>query len=91
MRDMGGKPRKGDKADKGEKPSKANKGEGRVTNLEDKAARVGNSRFWGAVDADALLKTLGPAISPKTRAVVEQSEPALRAAMVLGSPDFMRY
>jgi uncharacterized protein (DUF1800 family) len=91
MRDMGGKPRKGDKADKGEKPSKANKGEGRVTNLEDKAARVGNSRFWGAVDADALIKTLGPAISPKTRAVVEQSEPALRAAMVLGSPDFMRY
>ncbi|MDZ7812327.1 MAG: DUF1800 domain-containing protein [Ideonella sp.] len=91
MREMAGKPRKAEKGEKGDKPNKANKGEGRVTNIEDKAARVGNSRFWGAIDADALLKALGPAISPKTRAVVEQSEPVLRAALVLGSPDFMRY
>jgi uncharacterized protein (DUF1800 family) len=41
------------------------------------------------VDAGALLATLGPAISDKTRAAVSSSPPALRAALVLGSPDFM--
>jgi uncharacterized protein (DUF1800 family) len=42
------------------------------------------------VDAAALLATLGPAISDKTRAAVASSPPALQAALVLGSPDFMR-
>ena len=42
------------------------------------------------VDAAALLATLGPAISDKTRAAVASSQPALQAALVLGSPDFMR-
>ena len=42
------------------------------------------------VDAGALLATLGPAISDKTRAAVAGSQPALQAALVLGSPDFMR-
>jgi uncharacterized protein (DUF1800 family) len=42
------------------------------------------------LDANALLATLGPAISDKTRAAVATSPPALRAALVLGSPDFMR-
>ena len=42
------------------------------------------------VDAAALLATLGPAISDKTRAAVAASPPALQAALVLGSPDFMR-
>jgi len=42
------------------------------------------------VDADALLDTLGPAIPDRTRAAVAAASPALRAAMVLGSPDFMR-
>ena len=42
------------------------------------------------VDAGALLATLGPAISDKTRAAIATSPPALRAALVLGSPDFMR-
>ena len=42
------------------------------------------------VDAAALLAALGPAISDKTRAAVASSQPALRAALVLGSPDFMR-
>ena len=42
------------------------------------------------VDVDALLATLGPAIADKTRAAVTASPPALRAALVLGSPDFMR-
>ncbi|MEO8922136.1 MAG: DUF1800 domain-containing protein [Caldimonas sp.] len=43
------------------------------------------------VDADALLSTLGDSISVKTRATVAQSDPALRAALVLGSPDFMHH
>jgi uncharacterized protein (DUF1800 family) len=42
------------------------------------------------VDAATLLAALGPAISDKTRAAVASSPPALRAALVLGSPDFMR-
>jgi uncharacterized protein (DUF1800 family) len=42
------------------------------------------------VDADALFATLGPAISDKTRAAVAGSPPAMQAALVLGSPDFMR-
>jgi len=42
------------------------------------------------VDASALLETLGPAISDRTRAAVAAASPALRAALVLGSPDFMR-
>ena len=43
------------------------------------------------VDAEALLATLGGAISPKTRDTVMQSEPGLRSALILGSPDFMRH
>ncbi|HEY1393309.1 MAG TPA: DUF1800 domain-containing protein [Methylibium sp.] len=40
--------------------------------------------------AHALLNTLGESISAKTRATVAQSDQPLRAALVLGSPDFMR-
>ncbi|MBQ0936355.1 DUF1800 domain-containing protein [Ideonella paludis] len=80
MRDMSDKPRKNAKPEQGEKRPKDNQAEARMA-----------QRRWEEVDADALLKTLGPAIGPKTRAVVEQSEPALRAALILGSPDFMRY
>ena len=43
------------------------------------------------VDAAALLTTLDGSISPATLAAIEQSDPRLRAALVLGSPDFMRY
>ena len=42
------------------------------------------------VDADVLLDTLGPAISARTRRAVDDAAPAVRAALVLGSPDFMR-
>lgn len=42
------------------------------------------------LDADTLLNTLGPAISAKTRATINNNPAALRAAMVLGSPDFMQ-
>ncbi len=51
-----------------------------------------NARWNTApVDAGQLIRTLGPAISPRTRDTVAQSQPALRAALVLGSPDFMRH
>jgi uncharacterized protein (DUF1800 family) len=42
------------------------------------------------VDVGALLATLGSSISTRTRATVDASGPALRAALVLGSPDFMQ-
>ncbi|AIY41585.1 putative signal peptide protein [Collimonas arenae] len=42
------------------------------------------------LDAVMLLNTLGPAISGKTRATIDNNPQALRAAMVLGSPDFMQ-
>ncbi|MBI4524944.1 MAG: DUF1800 domain-containing protein [Deltaproteobacteria bacterium] len=41
------------------------------------------------VDSRILLKTVGNKISEQTRATVEDSPPALRAALILGSPDFM--
>ena len=42
------------------------------------------------VVAANLLDTLGPSISDRTRATIAGSPPALQAALVLGSPDFMR-
>jgi uncharacterized protein (DUF1800 family) len=42
------------------------------------------------VDAAALAPLLGPALSPHTLEVVAGSPPELRAALLLGSPDFMR-
>jgi uncharacterized protein (DUF1800 family) len=41
--------------------------------------------------ADALLATLDGRLSAQTRAAVEKAEPGLSAALVLGSPDFMRH
>ena len=46
--------------------------------------------FTPPLAADALLDTLGESISERTRSMVAESEPPLRAALVLGSPDFMR-
>ncbi|HEU5436542.1 MAG TPA: DUF1800 domain-containing protein [Telluria sp.] len=43
-----------------------------------------------ALDAVTLEATLGQAISPKTRDAVAASAVPLRAAMLLGSPDFMQ-
>jgi uncharacterized protein (DUF1800 family) len=59
------------------------------------AERMADNKFnpnWATppLQVPSLLLTLGSNISAKTRAAVEQSEPGLRAAMVLGSPDFMR-
>jgi uncharacterized protein (DUF1800 family) len=53
----------------------------------------GNTRNSNAapLDANALLTTLGPAISPQTRTTIAANPAPLRAAMVLGSPDFMQH
>ena len=45
---------------------------------------------FAALQSTSLLDTLGPSIGGKTRGVVLASEPNLAAALVLGSPDFMR-
>jgi uncharacterized protein (DUF1800 family) len=42
------------------------------------------------VDANALHAALASQISPKTLQTVASADPGLRAAMILGSPDFMR-
>ena len=42
------------------------------------------------LQAVPLLETLGPTIGDRTRGVVLGTEPQLAAALVLGSPDFMR-
>ena len=95
---MGGEmdPKTARKAAKAEKQAskgadKGAKGDKPLADMEDKAARISNSRSWGPVNADNLLQTLGPAISTRTREVVAQTDAALRAAVVLGSPDFMRH
>jgi uncharacterized protein (DUF1800 family) len=41
------------------------------------------------IDFQELLNTLGSAISAETKAATEASPPQMRAALVLGSPDFM--
>ncbi len=40
-------------------------------------------------DAVALADTLGAELAPETASAVEQASPALRSALILGSPDFM--
>jgi hypothetical protein len=42
------------------------------------------------VDGAALEALLAPVLSARTRTVIDESPPTLRAALVLGSPDFMR-
>jgi uncharacterized protein (DUF1800 family) len=42
------------------------------------------------VDPDALARLLDPILSRRTRAAIAAAPRALRAAMILGSPDFMR-
>lgn len=44
-----------------------------------------------AVDDARLQATLGVMLSARTRAAVERADPRLRSALILGSPDFMRY
>ncbi len=44
-----------------------------------------------AVDWQQLSTTLGETLSPNTQEVVSKAPPDLKSALVLGSPDFMRY
>jgi hypothetical protein len=41
------------------------------------------------LNAKELLATLGNQISPDTRAIIEAGQPPIRAALVLGTPEFM--
>jgi hypothetical protein len=43
-----------------------------------------------AVDPKPLEAAFGAALTPATRAVVDDAPPRQRAALILGSPDFMR-
>src|SRR5207248_796257 len=42
------------------------------------------------VEAAPLLATFGTGLNGRTRAAVAQAQPELQAALILGSPDFMR-
>ena len=42
------------------------------------------------LDAAALLRTLGPAITPATAAQINAAPENQRAGLILGSPDFMK-
>jgi len=59
----------------------------------DKGIEARSHPAWttAPVDAAALLSTLGESLSARTLAAVAQSDPTLRAALVLGSPDFMHH
>jgi len=54
------------------------------------AVPVADKPELAPVDAAALETLLAPVLSARTRAVIDESPPPLRAALVLGSPDFMR-
>ncbi len=45
----------------------------------------------GPVDAQRLMSAIGPMLGDRTRSVIAGAEPPLRSALMLGSPDFMRY
>ena len=42
-------------------------------------------------DPEQLQNTLGPLLTPVTRNIIHQQPAALRAALMLGSPDFMQH
>ncbi|HZX26002.1 MAG TPA: DUF1800 domain-containing protein [Telluria sp.] len=55
------------------------------------ALAAGRKPFAQPVDPAALQDTLGPTVSQRTREMVSAAAPQLRAAMLLGSPDFMQH
>ena len=75
------------------KPTDADEVQGMGKRQLERAARPdqrANARWETApTDATALEATLGGQLSAKTRQTVASAEPALRAALILGSPDFM--
>jgi uncharacterized protein (DUF1800 family) len=54
---------------------------------------IANGRFPGSqpVDAQQLATTLGNSFSPQTKQVIESTPEAMKAVLMLGSPEFMRY
>lgn len=50
-----------------------------------------SSRFTQPIDATQLANTLGNAFSATTEKTLTDSPETLRAALILGSPEFMRY
>jgi uncharacterized protein (DUF1800 family) len=52
---------------------------------------AGNALPAYEVDSGGLLTTLGPSIGAATRKALAGQPPRLQAAMILGSPDFMRH
>ena len=65
----------------------------RPLDAADEAGDLRQHPEWGTPppDAQALMVTLGGTLSAKTRAAIDAAQPALQAALVLGSPDFMRH
>jgi len=57
----------------------------------DTDGQYGMGKRGTMVDAERLMSTLGSSLSMHTRDVAVNSQPGLRAALLLGSPDFMRY
>jgi uncharacterized protein (DUF1800 family) len=55
------------------------------------AARFNPAWATAPIDVEVVLGVLDSGISARTRDVVAQADPGLRAALVLGSPDFMHF
>ena len=73
------------------KPDDADNDSGTMTDAN-RADRADKDRWMmPPVDAAQLLTTLGPSLSTSTREAVSGAQPALRSALALGSPDFMRH
>ncbi len=56
---------------------------------EDMTAQPQSAALPDPIDSAGLLRLLGPAVSAKTAAAVSDAPPPLKAALILGSPDFM--
>ena len=54
------------------------------------ALAADNPKRGEPVDGDGLQKLLAPVLSAKAREIISAAPPAQRAALTLGSPDFMR-
>jgi len=71
--------------------SKFDAGQGMGRKQLEKQADTNKRTNVAALDVEPILKTLGSSISPETVALIRTNPERLRAAMVLGSPDFMRH
>ncbi len=59
--------------------------------MDDASAVAQGRGGFDPIDAATLYATLGSSISGKTRSTIAESPARLQAALVLGSPDFMKY